>query len=592
MIAVSVEDKAKHPGISDLIADTNLVGSYIANALVTDYLHPHFWTLGRTAPQLTVAEDRIRCAKDWFEACDKGGHRGCKPTEGFLPTRLIDLRANHAVRLVHVNRLDKQEERLRYATLSHCWGSPEVAGPLKTTKERAEAFGKGISEGMLPKTFRDAIRVTRSLGIPFLWIDSLCIIQDDPDKWQREASRMKHVYSGSVLTISASCGRDSSSGFLPEDDVEIEGINPIPGLEQDVTVKASPLITNNEHLGHFSFDYRNHRVGRQQGVMVRLQTDPTTRQLEEAHLSTRGWACQEEILSRRILHCLDSEIVWKCERLCHTQSGRTTEELRAISRAGMIKPTLVEDWCYWIQDYTTRDFTISSDRMPAFSGIAELFQDLLHQKILLGVRRESLSKDLSWIRLGPEKGPADTGAPSWSWLSCNAPVYLDYWKLPNDEINPQACTVPINCSVDWTGPAMTSPIQKTLFRIRGPVMQMALRIAPESLTCNPPYFLVGEEASDFSQGPLPWRYVGQFDHESHPGCVKAEYTCLLLFSRTNEDGITYREVFLLLSPDTETWEDGQLETAKPCRFNRVGIAMIRGSEKTFSRAQERTLDLS
>ncbi|KAF0322620.1 het domain protein [Colletotrichum asianum] len=557
LIGVSIEDAIGNPGISDLIDSANLLERNVADLTVTEHRHPPFWTFGSTAPYLTPAEDRIRCAKAWLETCERDAHRECQPIEGLLPTRLIDVGLQTGIlRLVHSDSLDEREGRVRYATLSHCWGLPGVQGRLKTTRQTVEAFCQEIPERSLPKTFRDAIRITKSLEIPYLWIDSLCILQDDPDEWQREASRMKDVYSGGVVTISATYGKNSSSGCLPEDESK---------MKVDIETKSSPSsTTNNNPVGHFLYNQRENVAGRQ----------------KSAHLSTRGWACQEQILSRRILYCLNSEIHWQCKRFYHTQSGQTFGGLESLGRGiDLIKSDHGEIWYKWIEDYTNREFTISSDRIPAFSGVTEYYQNITHQEVLLGVRRKSIAKDLSWVRIGSEKGPAGTRAPSWSWLSCNAPIYIDYWQRQEGDIEPQVCTDAVNCRIDWTGPAMTSAIQTTVFRVRGPVMKMAMRIAPESLHCNPPYFLVGQEES---KGPMPWRCAGQFDHESHPGDEKTEYTCLLLFSRSREGGTRHKEVFLLLLPNTET----------ECSFRRVGIAMMKGSDQTFLGAEERTLDLS
>lgn len=585
LVGVSIEDAIENPGILDLIAGANLPKRNVADLTMPDHRHPPFWTLGSTTPYLTPAEDRIRCAKAWLETCERDAHRECQPIEGFLPTRLIDIRVQTGIlRLVHSDSLDEREGRVRYATLSHCWGLPGVQGPLRTTRQTVEAFCQEIPERSLPQTFRDAVRITKSLDIPYLWIDSLCILQDDPDEWQREASRMKDVYSGSIVTISATYGKNSSTGCLPEDE----------SMKVDIATKSSPSsTTNNNPVGHFSYDHQDNLAGRQKSVMVRLEGHSPRGQLEEAHLSTRGWACQEQILSRRILYCLNSEIHWQCKRFYHTRSGQTFGGSESLGRGiDLIKSDHGESWYKWIEDYTNREFTISSDRMPAFSGVTEYYQNITHQEVLLGVRRQSIAKDLSWVRIGSEKGPADTGAPSWSWLSCNAPIYIDYWQRQEGDIEPKSCTVAVNCRVDWTGPAMTSAIQTTVFRIRGPVMKMAMRIAPESLRCNPPYFIVGQEESNFTKGPMPWRCAGQFDHESHPGDEKTEYTCLLLFSRRREGGTRHKEVFLILLPNTETAVDGQLETTKACSFRRVGIAMIKGSDPTFLEAEERTLDLS
>ena len=97
-------------------------------------------------------------------------------------------------------------------TLSHCWGTSRR---LMATKETLKDLQGGVAVSSLPETFRDAIVITRRLGIRYLWIDYLCIIQDDPQDWEREASKMADVYRNSYLTISAAASADSSSGCFP-----------------------------------------------------------------------------------------------------------------------------------------------------------------------------------------------------------------------------------------------------------------------------------------------------------------------------------------------------------------------------------------
>lgn len=85
---------------------------------------------------------------------------------------------------------------------------------FETKRCNVEARFAGFQVSSLPLTLRDAIRVTRALNIPFLWIDSLCIVQDDTEDWKREASKMESVYSNAEITIAATCANSSWDGFL------------------------------------------------------------------------------------------------------------------------------------------------------------------------------------------------------------------------------------------------------------------------------------------------------------------------------------------------------------------------------------------
>jgi hypothetical protein len=113
-------------------------------------------------------------------------------------------------RLIECDNVPKDSE---YISLSHCWGSPS-SGMIMLTKQTLESFKKMISPETLPQTFRDAMHVARFVGTPYLWIDSLCIIQDSKEDWQREALRMWEVYAFAFLNISTTASRSSSEGLF------------------------------------------------------------------------------------------------------------------------------------------------------------------------------------------------------------------------------------------------------------------------------------------------------------------------------------------------------------------------------------------
>lgn len=178
---------------------------------------------GRTYPLRSLAEDRILCARTWLNTCESTHGSYCQPRKGNLPKRFIDTRSGQPLRLVPTTSevFQQLSGSVRYATLSYCWG---VSTPLRTTKATEEDFGISIPENLLPRTFRHAIRFVRSLGIRYLWIDSLCIVQDDQAEWELEASRMGDFYAGSLVTIAASDAWDSDGGCFPGDDDCMEAV--------------------------------------------------------------------------------------------------------------------------------------------------------------------------------------------------------------------------------------------------------------------------------------------------------------------------------------------------------------------------------
>lgn len=169
----------------------------------------------------------------------------------------------------------------RYATLSHSWGNHV---PLKTTRATKSSFEKSIPEDLLPQTFKDAVSIARGLGIHYLWIDSLCIVQDDPDDWQAEALEMQNIYSGSTINIAASDAVDSIGGcFGPGGNVNVSKNDDSTNVGHSTEAQDIKGGTREPR-----FIYYEH--GDEPGsTMIRFHIE-TARQIQSRkHLSTRGW---------------------------------------------------------------------------------------------------------------------------------------------------------------------------------------------------------------------------------------------------------------------------------------------------------------
>lgn len=147
-------------------------------------------------------------ARAWLAACTSDDFCGGLDDVA-LPSRLIEVSDpdGSSVRL----RVTKQGERARYATLSHCWGS---ALPFKLERRNLEDLQVAIDTDRLPRSFRDAIGITRQLGFRYLWIDAICIVQDDQADWEAESSKMTQTYSDCAVMIAAAAARDSNHGIL------------------------------------------------------------------------------------------------------------------------------------------------------------------------------------------------------------------------------------------------------------------------------------------------------------------------------------------------------------------------------------------
>jgi hypothetical protein len=177
----------------------------------SEILVPAFGQLRDVAPVLT-REACIRFIRCQVSDCE-GRHGRCKqPVSTHFPTRLIDVGLGEKTDTV--NLVDDIHGTGRYVALSHCWGTGNHI--LQTTRENYQQRLEGILEQDLPKTFLDAVQITRGLGIQYLWIDSLCVVQDDLVDWESEAAKMANVYSGAWLTISATQASDSNLGCLTQ----------------------------------------------------------------------------------------------------------------------------------------------------------------------------------------------------------------------------------------------------------------------------------------------------------------------------------------------------------------------------------------
>ena len=304
-------------------------------------------------------ENNILLMKDWLENCRRN-HAKCseikKTTEtttgadSFLPTRLLDVQAfgtggkatsylGRDVRLVSLSSRPKtmgseadtnNNTRLPpYLTLSHCWGPPEKR-PTTTTKYSLGERMKRIPLFELPRTFQDAIEITRKLGYRYLWIDSLCIVQDDEQDWAHEAGLMAKVYSHSSCTLSALSSHDSSEGLhlepLNEDRSFMDIILPTPwpsshpvgstnactGTDTDTGIgkKESDMDNTFSYTPRFRMLFsREYWYTLYNGKVLGGLCD------DKSPLRSRAWTLQERELSRRVIHFAKGQVLWECAEL-------------------------------------------------------------------------------------------------------------------------------------------------------------------------------------------------------------------------------------------------------------------------------------
>jgi hypothetical protein len=340
---------------------------------------------------------------------------GEKKTES--PTRLIDL-GFFGSGCLDACLFNTNGRQFQYVSLSYCWGASSMRSYI-TTKSNFDGKIRLVKHTDMPQTIQDAFRICRELEFRYIWVDAICIIQDSKADWHSEASKMGWIYRNSHLTISADLS----------DNVELGCFNN-HSLPQTINLEA--LVRIIHCLGD----------GRTSSLFFYLPTvNPVVEQIFEGSLlSERGWAFQERVLSPRILHYTNLQLIWECREAYETEDGlrmfnHNWEKLRTL--CGVIAPrtsSIGRDLLLfkWYQDivqpYSLRQFSFWTDRLVALAGLAEDLVTRLDAGYVAGLWLFLLEFGLCWRRSGPPhvKNTFTTSGPTFSWSRLLAPVH---WPL-------------------------------------------------------------------------------------------------------------------------------------------------------------------
>ncbi|KAH0420923.1 heterokaryon incompatibility protein [Colletotrichum camelliae] len=360
--------------------------------------------------QRTDSESTFSIAKQWIGRCTKE-HKRCNPPPqtdaARFPTRLLD--CGHPKDLAaRVRLVLSAEESIQepFMTLSHCWGSADC---LVVSTDNIEAFRREIPADQLPQLYRDAISVTRRLGVRYLWIDSLCIIQrgDDKADWLIESTLMDQVYSNSYCNIAAADARDANQSlFTPRN-----------------TKAFTPQIVRGTYDGSVG----EYEVCAFQGFMQHLT---------DSSINTRGWVFQERTLSPRVLYFGEWQIVWECCSRQATEGFDSFDHHEAYANVRtfhLMEPDTAGyrlSWWNFVDKYSTCALTFPQDRLLAMSAIAKRIRSFTGDEYVAGLWRSTLAQDLMWRTVRESKAPETFAlsamreeeaartvyvAPSWSW---------------------------------------------------------------------------------------------------------------------------------------------------------------------------------
>ncbi len=372
----------------------------------------------RSTSDLNCSKATLMQVAKWMGEC-LNSHTKCfdiqtvAATRDILPLRLLDLAPALHADFIRLESSDPLPSDTIYVTLSHCWG-----GHCKTTLTRSSlaAFQAGISISTLPKTFQDAVLLTRNLGIRYLWIDALCIIQDSNQEWSHEASLMGDIYANSSFTISATNSPDSEGGlYYSRSPLSVWPCRITPTWDcypVDELVVSIP------------------------GWVGETAMEP---------LSSRGWAFQEWLLSKRTIHLSRDQVRWQCHCLAASEvyPGGLNEldlELNGVSTKNLVKLLADEDespthlWGRIRREYSEKHLTVATDKIAAFSGIARMVHKVLRspkEDYLAGLWRPELLTELLLekysdddVKMTYRTCSSQFIAPSWSWASFDGPIWL------------------------------------------------------------------------------------------------------------------------------------------------------------------------
>ncbi|KAH7166370.1 heterokaryon incompatibility protein-domain-containing protein [Dactylonectria macrodidyma] len=381
------------------------------------------------------AKGPLELAASWLDDCVTN-HQCCQPPTGALPSRVIDLNLLDNLDKVCLVETDGSQKG-RYIALSHCWGT-NPSGHMKMTRDTLPEYVGGVAVESLPKTFQDAIKVTRHLDIRYLWIDSLCVCQDDGDDWARESAAMAGVYAKAHVVIAADSADSTTKGIFrrPERDYV-----PVKLTVSSLNEGASPGSTT---IPALAYDAPTLPVVYQRSLL----------ELYDEPLTSRAWALQERLLGYRILHFASDQLFFECNRHFVSEDGAvapgrwnsmyegpdpSSTQIARISGHSEIHQL----WYFILEDFTGRNMTLETDQLPAISGLASLIGGRLRAKrvsdgdadtaadtkYVAGLWSDAIVEGLGWQSLGnkrddyylpdelPLAGEPGYIAPTWSWAS-------------------------------------------------------------------------------------------------------------------------------------------------------------------------------
>lgn len=342
-----------------------------------------------------------------------------------MPTRVIDVGSGPNPKLVFTNG----KSAGRYVALSYCWGPPDP-DTLKLTSKTMSSLTQGNADATrFTKTHQEAFHLVRLMDIQYIWIDALCIFQDDPKDWAAESRKLGDIYWGAYLTLVAGSSADARSGFLQN---------------RTSKVQPCPIPFDSSQYSGEPFLYAT--------------PFPST---DEGPTATRGWCYQEAMLSKRCVVIGVEQMSFRCpsgttfEFKLRNNQTQLQQAIVPPSATPIFRPDMqllgksVEDgrrillqhWYMILRDFTGRHFTNPDDLFASMGSLAHLvakhFALDVRNRYLAGIWEADIIRGLLWRARYQENRPARLTrpelkgglkrAPSWSWAAVEGVVdHIDF----------------------------------------------------------------------------------------------------------------------------------------------------------------------
>lgn len=374
----------------------------------------------------TGSAGAIHTAKAWLQACkDDSSHSICRKAHcdqkqsGTWPRRLLYVGAKEK----QPNLVPMQDTQPPYCALSYCWGTKSF---FITTRENLQQGMKSICLDDLPVMMQDAVSVTQALGYSYLWIDALCIIQNDSDDWEHEAANMHAIYSNADLTISSTVASDCQTGLFQPRAHRV--MHPVP---LDI------------------WRPKSHRDGKSLAIYPEWASKS---QVSQGPVHLQGWTLQQQLLSTRILWFSDGMLHWECLEGYRLEANPMMNTILSfnplddtkerINAKRVIQATLLEEqgnikelpksfqcfnvWKRQLEAFTRRRLTKPSDRLPAFISISRSLASGAGNKLHYGIwNGDRMLESLCWRIVSPLPKIEVTNLPSWTWAAVDGEISFD-----------------------------------------------------------------------------------------------------------------------------------------------------------------------